>query len=106
VTPGPDEAAKASIKKLVDGASKFHTAWVCRKVLLEAHLSDSNLFVNSDTIHDNSPKIFTIMHLALVVISERKKAEQRFDQQTDLGGVMQRGEFGPFDRTPFLLHIT
>ena len=38
--------------------------------------------------------------------SERKKAEQVFDQQTDLGGVIWRGEFGPFDRTPFLPNIT
>ena len=38
--------------------------------------------------------------------SERKKAEQEFGQQTDLGGVIWRGEFGPFDRTPFLPNIT
>lgn len=38
--------------------------------------------------------------------SERKKAEQNSDQQTGLGGVIWRGEFGPFDRTPFLPNIT
>jgi hypothetical protein len=37
---------------------------------------------------------------------ERKKAEQSVDQQTDLGGVIWRGEFGPFNRTPFLPNIT
>ena len=41
-----------------------------------------------------------------MVDSERKKAEQNVDQQTDLGGVIWRGEFGPFDRTPFLPNIT
>jgi hypothetical protein len=34
------------------------------------------------------------------------RAEQKVDQQTGLGGVIWRGEFGPFDRTPFLPNIT
>src|SRR5690606_25766474 len=60
-TTGLNKAAEPSIKKLIHGATKFHTTWICRKVLLKAHLSNSDLFVNVYTIHIFSPKISYIV---------------------------------------------
>jgi len=51
VATGANKTPQSSIEEFVNGTLKLHAARVSRQVLLETHLSDSNLFVNSDTIH-------------------------------------------------------